>query len=90
MPLSFLSRKYTITNSGSPLEANDLIFTDIDFQVQTKAVDYGDQNSQDFALAINDILSYRTSIGVNLKDIFFKNHVADEIGYIVVAGILKQ
>lgn len=89
MPPLYLSRKYTIGDTAAPLESNDLIFTDIDLQCQSEAIDYGDVNCVEFELAVGDILSYRASKGVNLKEIFFKNHTPASVGYIIVAGILK-
>ena len=74
-----------LLNTATP----PLIFIDVDFQCQTHPVDVGDVNAQDLELAVGDVLSYRSARGIDLREIFFKNHTAGSNGVIVVAGVLK-
>jgi hypothetical protein len=84
----FFSRKYTVADDAAPLTSDPLIFRDVDLQIQTNDVKYGDINACEFTLSADDILSYRDSVGVDLREIFFKNAVGAAVGYVVVAGIL--
>ena len=88
MPRSrFFSKKYTISDTGKPLETADVLLTNADLLVLTNAVDVGDFSNQYFELAVGDIDSYLTQTPINLSEYFVKNHTGGSTGYIVVKGI---
>ena len=86
----FYHNKFTISDTAGTLTQNPLVFTDVDFQIQTQAVDIGDQNAQNIELNSGDTLSYRDAVGVDIRPMFFKNHTATQTGYVVVMGVLKD
>ena len=88
MPRSrFFSKKYTIGDTGKPLETADVLLINADILILTNAVDVGDFSNQYFELAVGDIDSYVTQTPINLSEYFAKNHVGAAVGYIVVKGI---
>ena len=89
---TFLSGQTTIGDSAGILSSISapLIFVDIDFQCQTNPVDYGDVNGQNTELAVGDVLSYRTERGIDIREMFFKNHNAGSNGVISWSGVLKE
>ncbi|PNX45504.1 MAG: hypothetical protein BV457_09460 [Thermoplasmata archaeon M9B1D] len=82
------------TNSSDNAESvsptqTPLIFQELDIQILTNDAYYGDKNIQEFELSAGDIVSFRSSAGVNLTDIFFKNQNAGNNTKIVAVGLLK-
>ena len=88
--MAYYHKKFTITDTAKPLTPEPLVFIEVDFQIQTNDVDYGDVNAQNFELSSGDILSYRASNGIDIRPIFFKNHTPASVGYVIVAGVLKD
>ena len=65
-----------------------LIFTELDIQILDNDALMGDLNGQNFELSSGDIVSYRNSRGISLKQFFFKNATAGNNIKVVVNGIL--
>jgi len=65
-----------------------LIFTELDIQILTNSALMGDVNGQEFELSAGDIVSYRNSMGIDLRQFFFKNAGAGNNIKVVVNGIL--
>jgi len=74
-----------ITTTQTPL-----IFQELDIQILTNDAYYGDKNVQAFELTAGDIISFRSSTGVNLTDIFFKNQTAGNNIVVNAVGLLKE
>lgn len=82
------------TNSSDNAESctptqTPLIFQELDIQILTNDAYYGDKNIQEFEVSAGDIISFRSSTGVDLTQIFFKNQNAGLNCKIVAVGLLK-
>lgn len=73
-----------ITTTQTPL-----VFQELDIQILTYAAYYGDHNNQEFELSAGDIVSFRTSAGIDLTKLFFKNQTAGQNVKVVAVGLLK-
>lgn len=81
-------------DTGAPitkLSKRPVKLFNLDIQVQTNAVDFGDRQGQDLQLSIGDIYSnpYPTR-AVDLQDIWVVNHSAGSAGVIVVTGFIDD
>lgn len=90
VPIAFFSEVYTIGDTGKPLEYRPVILVDVDLQCQTNPAYYGSNKEQSVQLFVDETLSYRTSVGLDLREIWFKNLNAGNNATIHVAGILKE
>jgi len=83
------SNSWTFTTDAARiLTSQPLIFSELDMQVLTNDALLGDVNGQSFELTAGDIVSYRDSKGIDLRDFFWKNAGAGNNTKIVVNGIL--
>ena len=74
-----------ITQTQTPL-----VFQELDIQILNQDAYYGDHNIQLFELSAGDIISFRSSTGVDLTEIFFKNQNAGQNITVVAVGLLKE
>jgi hypothetical protein len=80
---------WTFTTDDARILADlPLIFTELDIQILLNDALMGDVNGQNFELSSGDIVSYRSSRGIALKQFFFKNAGAGNNIKVVVNGIL--
>lgn len=85
-----VSKTFASDNPANALSGEvDLIFQELDIQILTNDAYYGDHNIQEFELSAGDIVSFRSSAGINLKDIYFKNQTAGNNIKVVAVGLLK-
>lgn len=88
----FLSVSKTFSNDNAsnvvPTQT-PLIFQELDIQILTNDAYYGDKNNQEFELSAGDIVSFRSSTGINLTEIYFKNQGAGNNIKVVAVGLLK-
>jgi len=89
-PFTFFHRKITIGDTGSPLTTDPLQLWNMDMQVQTNAVNIGDNNDQDLQLSVGDIYGNPTNKPVILSDIWAKNTSSGDTGYLVVTGFIAN
>jgi hypothetical protein len=87
MALQFFRKKYTIQDTGQPLEVAPVILFEPDLQIQSNSVYVGDISGQDFEISAGNDLYYNRK--ADLSQIFFKNKVAGSTAYVVVIGWLE-
>lgn len=87
IPYTFYHDKVTIGATATRLSSQPLIFLELDIQIQDNDVYVGDHNNQQFSLSADDIISYRSSTGIDLRQIYMKYQSAT--AYAVVMGVLK-
>jgi len=88
----FLSLSKTFVNDNASNivgTSTPLVFQELDIQILSNDAYYGDKNTQAFELSAGDIISFRSSTGVNLTDIYFKNQGAGNNISVVAVGLLK-
>lgn len=89
---TFISISHTNSTDNAESVAptqTPLIFQELDIQILDNDAYYGDKNVQEFEVSAGDIISFRSSSGINLTDIFFKNQGAGNNTKIVAVGLLK-
>ena len=85
--LPFYQKSFTVADTGKPTTLNPIILSDCDFQVQTNPCYFGDRNGQLGELSVGDTLSYRSSKGIDLRSIYFKNRNAGSNAVIIISGV---
>jgi len=94
MASEFISISYTAQDDNAhniiPSGFTNMVFQELDLQILTNDAYYGDKITQEFELSAGDIISFRSSTGLNLKDIFFKNQGAGNNIKVVGVGLLKK
>lgn len=80
---------WTFTTDDARILADmPLIFSELDIQILDNDALMGDINGQNFELSSGDIVSYRNSKGIDIRQFFFKNAGAGNNIKVVVNGIL--
>mgnify|MGYP006290500463 CR=1 FL=1 len=90
-PFPFYHKKVAVENSGRPISTltdEPVTLLNLDIQVQTNAVDFGDRNGQDLQLSVGDIYSNPLNKPIKMQDIWVSNHSSGDTGYIVITGLL--
>lgn len=83
------SNSWTFTTDNARVLTTDpLIFRELDIQILDNDAYMGDVNGQEFELSSGDIVSYRSSSGIDIREFFFKNQGAGNNIKVVVNGIL--
>lgn len=80
---SFFTFKKTIGNSATRLIDNSIPFYEANFHIQDNDVKYGDGVQQEATATADSVLDFKNG---DIKDVWFKNAVADAVGVVVVVA----
>ena len=90
-PFIFFHTKIAVNDDAKPLSiltGQDVALRNLDVQVQTHPVDFGDRINQNLELSVGDIYSNPVNMNTALRDIWVANHTGGNTGYVVITGFL--
>jgi len=92
-PFPFFQMKVAVEDTAKPISSltrQPVVLLNLDIQVQTNPVDFGDRNGQNLQLSVGDFYSNPLQLPLNMSDIWVINHSAGNVGYIVITGIIAK
>jgi len=93
IPFPFYHAKVAVEDTGKPISTlthQNVKLLNLDIQVQTYGVDFGDQYAQNLELGVGDIYSNPLNLPISMRDVWVSNHAAGSTGYIVITGIVVE